>query len=364
MFSVIERYISREIFQTLMGVLVVLLLIFVSNRLVRYLADAASGDIPSEIIFTLLGLKAIKYFIFVVPLAMFLAVLLSLGRMYRDSEMAALASCGVGVGKIYKTVLIIAIPGMILLAWISLKVVPLTAQIEYKIIQNAEEDLEVTGISAGRFRETSGGKRIIYVESVSKDKTSTKNVFIHAKINKRSVVFSAAVGRIETNEIGERLLILEDGYRYDGEPGKADYRMTRYKEHAFKLVSKLRNDKDLKQDAIPTSVLWNSKKPQEIAELQWRISLPIFYFLLALSAIPIGRVNPRKGRYGKLIFAMLFYIMYFILLNTSKVLLGQNTLSPYVGLWWVHIVMFGSSLLLLSKQLGFKWVFNPSSRFR
>ena len=81
MFAVIDRYISRQIFQTLMGVTVVLLLIFISNRLVRYLAGVAAGDIPSDIILTLLGLKTITYIILLIPLSMYLAILLVLGRM-------------------------------------------------------------------------------------------------------------------------------------------------------------------------------------------------------------------------------------------------------------------------------------------
>jgi len=357
MFSIIERYISKEILQTLFGVSIVLLLIFVSNRLVRYLADAATGDIPSDIILTLIGLKSINYIVLVIPLALYLGILLALGRLYRDNEMSALASCGVGYLTQFKTVLILAIPVTALLIWISLKIVPITAQIEYKIIKNAEQDLEVTGISPGRFREVGGSERIIYVESVSKQGNSTKNIFIHAKMRSRSVVFSAAQARIESNKIGERILVLVNGYRYDGVPGEADYRMTRYKEHAFKLISKLRGNDNLARGAIPSEVLWVSKNPKEISELQWRISLPLATLFLALLAVPVSRVKPSQGRYGKLAGAMLYYVLYFNLLSISRAWLEQGMISPKFGLWWVHGVVFLLTVFLTIKQLGFAWVF-------
>lgn len=362
MFSVIDRYISRQIFQTLMGVTVVLLLIFISNRLVRYLAGAASGDIPSDLVFTLLGLKTVSFLVLLIPLALYLSILLVLGRMYRDNEMAAMSAGGIGFGKLYSIVFTIAIPTVIVLGWVSLSVVPTLAQIEYNIIRNAEKDLEVTGISAGRFREASGGERIVYVESVSKDSKTTHKVFIHARIHSRHVVFSAETARIQKNEIGERYLVLQDGYRYDGVPGQANYRMTRYKEHAFKLISKLRSGKRLQRDAVPTRQLWHSSKPHEMAELQWRISIPLLALFLGMLAIPIAKVKPREGRYGKLVVAIIYFVIYFSLLSVSRGWVGQGRLSPTIGLWWVHGAVFGVTMLLLARQLGLRYLFKPTDR--
>ncbi len=356
MFSIIERYIAREIFQTLIGVSLVLLLIFISNRLVRYLADAAAGDIPSNLIFTLLALKSISYFITLLPFALYLAILLVLGRLYRDNEMVAINATGMGIGKLYKIVILLALPLTLFAGWISLKVGPSTSATEYKIIDNAERKLEVTGLSAGRFREIRGGERIIYVEEISPDRKRTKNVFIYARLSNRDVVFSAAKARIEFNQIGERYLVLEDGYRYDGVPGKADYRMTRYKEHAFKLISKFKANARRKRDSVPTERLLISKNPRDQAELQWRISLPLSAFFLALFAIPIGKVNPRQGRYGKLAVAILVSVFYFALLSLAQTKVAKGELSPAIGLWWIHGLVFLLTLLLTARQLGFRWL--------
>ena len=357
MLFVIERYIGKEIIRTTSAVVFVLLLIFISNRLVRYLADAAAGDIPSNVIWTLMGLNTVYYFVVILPLAFYLAILLALGRMYQENEMTALSACGVGYGMLYKTILILSIPITLLMVWVSLSVVPTLAQVEYKIIQDTEKELGITGLSPGRFKEARGNKeKVMYVESISADNVNTKNVFIYAKINNVPIVLSSATGRIFINEIGERYLILKNGYRYDGAPGQASFKITRYKEYALKLESKLRRNRSLKRGAVPTSALLKSNKPRDIAELQWRISLPLSTLFLSILAIPLSRIKQRKSRFEKLIVAMLIYILYFNLLSVSRAWIGQKTISPYIGLWWVHALVFVLAMVILTRILGTRWM--------
>ena len=289
MFSVLERYILKEIFQTLLGVSFVLLIIVVSVSLVRYLGDAASGDIPSNLIFTLITLKGLKYFFtLILPISLYLAFLLALGRLYRDNEMVAINAAGIGPGKLFKIAVMVSLPLTVLSMWVMLFVVPKTVLIGYQIVDNASQKMEVTGLSASRFKEVGGGRQVIYVEEISEDRKIAKNVFIYLKQNNRDIVFSAAVSKITHNEIGERYLVLVNGYRYDGTPGEADYRTSYYKEHAVKLISNVEFSKSGKRDWVPTRELLKSKSRNDIAELQWRISLPLSAFFLSLFAIPIG----------------------------------------------------------------------------
>ena len=233
MFSILDRYLAREIIQTLLGVTLVLLFIFISNRLVRYLADAAAGELPADVIFLLLALKAIKYLILLLPLALFLGIMLVQGRMCQDNEMTAVSACGVGTIRLYKPVLMLAVPLAVIVGWMSLYTVPWTAKVEYQILHAAQKNLEVTGIAAGQFRKTGSG-RVIYVENLEQDGQKMKNLFIHVTLEGKRIMLSSERGYLKQDEnSGDHYLVMLDGNRYEGEPGDADFKIIAFKQHTL-----------------------------------------------------------------------------------------------------------------------------------
>ncbi len=364
MFTLIDRYVAREVLQTLFGVLVVLLLIFLSNRLVRYLADAAAGQLPGDVIFTLVALKAAKYLILLVPLGLYLSVLLVLGRLYRDSEMAAMSACGVGEPRLYRAILMLALPLAAVQGWMALQVVPWSDAEEVRLIDAAQRDMEVNAVRAGRFQEGMGGTRILYAQEVT-DEPRMHNVFIHVqRADGRSVMLTAAEGHLEFKP-GGRYLVLTDGYRYEGKPGDANFRIVKFQHHGVLLRRSEVVAESGKLGTRPTSELWRSKDPAEAAELQWRLSMPLGALVLALLALPIGRVSPRSGRFGRLFVAILLYVSYVNLLAFAQSWTERGTIPAALGLWWVHGLFLLLTAVLLVRQLGVRWVFaGPHKRER
>jgi lipopolysaccharide export system permease protein len=357
--SVINRYLSREIFQTLVGVILVLLLIFLSNRLVRYLAEAAAGQLPADVIFTLVALKTVKYLILLLPLALYLAVLLVLGRLYRDSEMAALAACGVGTMRLYRPVLYLALPLVLAQGWFSLNIVPWADAQEARIIGRAQEQMDISAVSPGRFREGRqgvDGRRVIYAQAVDAD-GQLRKVFIQVREANQNVLLSAERGHVEQDpRTGNRYLVLVDGYRYHGEPGSPEFRILHFARHGILLRAGDDVQGHVKLNAVPTSELWGSHAAAEQAELQWRLSIPIATLALALLALPLGRVSPRKSNYGRLLIAVVVYVVYFNLLALAQTWTEKGQIPPMLGLWWVHGLMLVLVGVLLVRQSGLAWV--------
>lgn len=361
MFTLIDRYIAREVLQTLLGVLIVLLLIFLSNRLVRYLAEAAAGELPGDVIFMLLALQAAKYIILLIPLGLYLAILLVLGRLYRDSEMAAMAACGVGGPRLYRAILMLAVPLAILQGWMALQVVPWTDAELVRLIDEGKRDMEVSAIRAGSFQEGMGGNRILYAQEVT-DEPRMKHVFIHVlRDDGRSIMLTATEGHLESRP-GGRYLVLSDGYRYEGRPGDADFRIVEFERHGVLLRRSEALAASEKMDARPTSQLWGSSDPAEAAELQWRFSMPLGALVLALLALPIGRVDPRSGRYGRLFIAILLYVGYVNLLAFAQSWTESGAIPISLGLWWVHGLFLALTGVLLLRQLGLRWVLKGPSK--
>lgn len=356
MVKLLDRYFARQVLQSFLGVTVVLLLIFVSNRLVRYLASAAAGELPADAIVLLIGLKAITYLILLLPLGLYLAVLLVLGRMYRDNEMAALAACGVGVGRLYLPVMGIGVPLALAVGWLSLYGVPWTAQAEQHVLERAERNLEVTGVRAGRFREGNGGSYVVYAEDIAEDRESMRNVFIRVQRQTRQALLSAERAELHEAPDGERYLMLLDGYRYEGAPGAAAFRMIRFERHGMRLERPASRSRAIKRSARPSSELWASEAPGDAAELQWRLAIPLSVLVLGTLALPVGRSRPRQGRYGRLFTAILLYIGYVNLLAVAQEWTENGVISPLLGLWWVHGLMLAVAAALLVRQLGVGWL--------
>lgn len=358
MFSVLDRYLLGQIIRTLLGVTLVLLLIVVSNRMVRYFTEAASGNLPNDVIFVLLALKVISYLILLLPLSLYLAILLVLGRMYRDNEMAALGACGVGITRLFKPILMLSIPLSLLLAGVTLYSLPKVASMEYQILEKAERNVEITGIAAGRFLESKKGERIFYVEKYDEQSQRMVNAFIHVKRAGQTILLSSKTAYIETlPDTEQRYLILENGHRYEGVAGQGKFRVVSFGRYRLQLQMREPVGQKVKQNMVPTNELWGSTKLAHQAELQWRFSVPLATLLMALLALPMGKVKPRQGMYGKLLAAVLVYIVYSNLLVVAQAWTEQGDIPVGFGLWWVHILMLIFTVGLLLKQLGIAWLF-------
>jgi lipopolysaccharide export system permease protein len=354
MLQVVDRYLLKEVMHGWLAVSLILCLILVSNRLARYLAAAAAGDMPADVIFVLLGLKVFLLLVYVLPFSLALGVMLGLGRLYRDSEMVVLGACGVGLRGLYRPLLALALVTTMLLTWVALYVAPKAAAIGYEVLARAEQTAEVSMLGAGRFQQVRGGLLTFFAERLSPDHERMENIFIHVRGrrgDKPSQLLSARSAYVTRDETtGGRFLVLVDGYRYEGDPGQADYKVMKFEKHGVRIDINKAVAANFKKDAMPTGTLLSSDKPADIAELQWRVSVPVSTLVLMILAIPLSQGNPRQGRYGRIVAAVLLFIIYNNLLSTAQAWVEQGVLPPMVGLWWVHLLPVMLAVILVNWQ--------------
>lgn len=353
MLKLIDRFIIRQIGITFLAVGIALLLLFLSNLLVRHLGDAASGSMPASVVLTLLGFEAIKYGIILVPLSLHLGIVLSLGRMYSDSEMTALASCGVGSIRLFKPVLMVAIPLAACLAVLAFQTVPWANRMMVDLVDRAQQKLDFDSIEPGRFHESAGRGRLIYIERLSKDHSRMENVFIHLLRKGTPVLLSARSGSWKVDpKTGATYLVLHDGHRYDGLPGSADFRILNFATYGVLIRSEPISRTETRAGAKRTSTLIRSGTPAAMAELQWRLAIPLATIVLALLAVPLARLRPRQGRFIKVPIAAFVYMIYVNFLSMAQQWTGEGTISPGLGLWWVHGITLLAVAALVLKEYG------------
>lgn len=356
---IVFRYLSREVLVTLSAVSAVLLVIIMSGRFIKYLAQAAQGVLDPSVLFLIMGYRMPGFLQLILPLGLFLGILLAYGRLYLDSEMTVLSATGMSNRRLLGYSMAPAAIVAVIVAWLSLGLAPQGVAEVAKIFNQQDAMTEFDTLVPGRFQAMKDGSRVTYTEGLSDDRGQLAGVFISEKRMQRQVegekpkqsgitVLVAERGRQVIQADGSRYLILENGYRYDGNPGQADYRATQYETHGVLLPKPSVSAEIGEREAIPTRELIGSDEPRYQAELQWRLSIPLLVFIVTLLAVPLARVNPRQGRFLKLLPAILLYMAYLALLIGARGQLDKGKIPMELGLWWVHalFLLIGAALFL------------------
>ncbi|HLT64505.1 MAG TPA: LPS export ABC transporter permease LptF [Pseudohongiella sp.] len=365
---ILLRYFTRQVFQVTFAVSLILLVVSFTSRFLQYLADAVAGQMTTDILLMLMAYRLPEFLLIIVPFAFFLAILLTYGRMYAENELVVLHACGFSRKKLLGMTMIFAVILTSGLAFLSLYVAPAGLQQTEALRQSQNELTEIDLIVAGQFQEFARGARVTYAESISQTAVGRQlnNAFVvlrdpnppEGESGLRMMVAEIARPVLDS-ATGRRFMLLENGHFYDGTPGTADYAVTAFEEQGILLPDQSSIAPILEEKAMPTLALIGSDEPGHIAELQWRISVILLIPVLTLIAVPLSRVDPRQGRFARLVPAALLYGLYFMLLQVSRDAMEDGDLPATVGLWWVHLVFAGAGLWLFLRERP-----RPKSRLR
>ncbi|OIR03900.1 lipopolysaccharide export system permease protein LptF [mine drainage metagenome] len=352
-----QRAALREFANTAVAVFVALFAILLTTQLIRLLGDAAGGKLASGAVVALLGFGAINYLPVLLSLTLFIAVLMTLSRSYRDSEMIVWFSCGLPLTAWVPPVLKFAAPMVLLIGALSLFLSPWALSKSAEFQQQMESRNDVSRVSPGAFKESAQADRVFFVEQIAGDHGRVKNVFISSMQHGRLGVMAASSGRLERMPNGDRFLVLENGRRYEGTPGQADYRVMQFERYAVRIETQEAQGVAQTPKSMPLVALARQPTPPNLGELLWRLGIPLAALNLALLAIPLSFVNPRAGRTNNLILALLTYMVYSNLISVSQAWVSQGRIDFELGVWLVHVVMFVLLLVMFSKRLMvFSWV--------
>jgi lipopolysaccharide export system permease protein len=346
----VQRYVLREVVQTWLAVTGVLVAILVSNQLSRVLGQAADNQYGRQVVFDLIALGAIMNLSVIVPVGLLLSVVLTLGRLYHDSEMAALQACGFAPARLLAPLIVFAAMIAVGLAWLSFFQVPRADSQVQSLRRSAIKEAQFGQLDAGRFRSFSGGAAVFYAERVDADGV-LHNVFVRRESGGRielALADTATYSKAAAD--GMHFVTLFNGRRYEGTPGASDFRVIEFREHGIPISTPAdvigRQDPDTK----PTRELWGSGAASDIAQLQSRASSPLMALVLTLVAVPLSRLRPRQGRYARVGFAIVVYFVYSNLLSAAKVWVEKGVLPPAMGVWWVHAAVLGLGLYLVFRE--------------
>ncbi len=324
-----------------------------------FLAKAASGKLPVTLVFKVVGMYIPELFGIMAPVAMFVAILFTHSRLHADSEVAVLLTSGFDWARLTRITFGLAALVAIAVAVVNITIVPKLAEAREKLLAEGQIAGVMQAITPGQFQTIDDNDQLVfYVENVLPN-GKLENIFIAQQPNPEKeqddiivlTARSADIKQLDTKN--EFYLVLRNGYRYVGKPGAANYMVTSFDEYGRELKY-ASGPLPTYEYLRPTSQIMRSSDPVDVAEMQWRLSMPFAVLILALFAVPLAKVQPRQGRYAKFLPAVLIYMVYYNLLTVVKRYIAKGTIASLPGLWGIHLLFVLIALAMLFQVSG-RW---------
>jgi lipopolysaccharide export system permease protein len=362
LFVIIFRYLLKEVAKTQLAVFFVLMTIFISQKFVRVLGDASEGSIPGQLVMTFIALKIPDLASFILPLSLFLGVLLAYGRIYADSEMTVLHACGVSEWYVVRVTLVLGVITAILTGIFTLYLAPLASEYQYTVKEELAADSGLSALVSGRFQQTGNQDAVVFIHDKDRETNSFNKVFvaqlpkgdnIGASIINSSLVY-AKTGKVFEDEQGSQQLVLGDGIRYHRDLETKEFQSVAFNKYYIQIKDQEIEHQHRKLSALTTLELYNNMPPElesaYRATIQWRIAFPLLCIILVFVAVPLSVVNPRQGKFGKMLPALMLFLGYLLLLTSMRSAIEKNAIPSIVGLWPIHISALFIGIMLLMKE--------------
>ncbi|MBN2700828.1 MAG: LPS export ABC transporter permease LptF [Methylothermaceae bacterium] len=354
-FLVLDRYLVREILRPFAATCLLFILLFGSYSSARMLSDAVAGLLPMDVVWQLIALKILIALEVLFPIALYLSVVMGLGRLHADSEMVAMAACGYGEGRVAWTTFRLGLIVAAVVACFAILIRPWAYTQSYRIENRAEAEFDVNKLEAGRFHASQSAGYVLFAEEVDRAEGRLRRVFFSQDQadDKVQVVYADSLTQGE-REQGATPLIFQNGYAYEVDPSGSSDMTLRFR-HLTLFLDGAPEPLGYRSKAAPTTQLWGADDPKDIAELQWRILRPVSAILLALLAVPLSRTAPRRSRYIKTILAIVLFAVYYNLIGMAKTWVKEGVVGPVPGAWWPDALLLMCVLVWYWPLITGRW---------
>ena len=355
--------IRKEMARSFGATVVVLATIVMTMLLIRTLNLAQRGTVNPTEVAVVLGYTVLGHAPTILTLSLFIAIVGTLSRMYRDSEMVIWFSAGQGLGSFVAPLLRFAWPILLMIAALALFGWPWAHQQSQKLRDRFESRSDLERVAPGQFQESAGGNRVFFIDKDSVSGQTAGEVFIAATERGVQTVTSARAGRIEM--VGpDQFLKLSRGQRLETAIDNSSIKISEFEEYGVLINEKAREiERAIPPRVLSTQALIAGRTPPYLGELSWRLGLAFAAINFVLIGLVVSSANPRIGRNINLFFSLFTFIVYYnlVTLGSSRIAAGTYDFWNYVAL--LHGGVFLAALLVLVK-MHWNWTFPAALRRR
>ncbi|QAR47774.1 LPS export ABC transporter permease LptF [Kosakonia cowanii] len=344
---IITRYLVRETLKSQLAILFILLLIFFCQKLVRILGAAADGEIPTNLVLSLLGLGVPEMAQLILPLSLFLGLLMTLGKLYTESEITVMHACGLSRAVLVKAALVLALFTGAVAAVNVMWAGPWSSRHQDQVLADAKANPGMAALAQGQFQQATDGNSVLFIEGVEGKKFT--NVFLaqlRPKGNARPSVVLADSGQLSQHKDGSQVVTLNSGTRFEGTAMLRDFRITDFQNYQAVVGHQAVALDPTDTEQMGMRTLFHTDNPRASAELHWRLTLIFAVVMMALMVVPLSVVNPRQGRVLSMLPAMLLYLIFFLLQTTLRSNGAKGKLDPMIWMWAVNLLYLALAVVL------------------
>lgn len=357
---IIYKYLRRDVFYTMLAVTIIVAGILLCNKFIRYLNYVANGTLPLDSLLYLILLQLPVFFTLLLPLGLFVGILLTYSRMYSDSEMTVLFASGMSQWQLLFMTLLYSSFIAVVVGALGIWLNPKFNLERNRLLESASANMAFHTIVPGRFQSSRDGTKVFYTEKLSANKKILKNFFVADQIENASqpevqewnIISARQAYNMHDQATGDDFIVASDGYRYKGVIGNLDFQVIKFAEYGMRINKLAKERTRGSEQNLSIVELFKLKAQQKkyMAELQWRLSLPLMALVLAVLAVALSRVNPRQGRFTRFVPAVLIYIIYANMLFVSRDWVESGKVSVWVGMWWTHAAVLLLALYLMIRK--------------
>jgi lipopolysaccharide export system permease protein len=342
-----DSTLRRDLARSFGATLVVILTIVLTMMLIRTLGQAALGRVGPQDVVLLLGYTALGHLPTMLALSLFIAVVATLSRLYRDSEMTIWFVAGAPLSRFVRPVLRMAWPVLLVLAILALFVWPWGNRRISDMKDSFEQRADISRVAPGQFQTSGDGQRVFFIDRDSADLKTGRSVFILSKHNDLESVTTARTGRIEVQG-GDRFLLLDKGQRNDENLLTGEKTLSRFEGYRVLAGERVLSTVDtVPPKSRRTIELLRSQNPLLIGELTWRLGLVLGGANLLLLGIGLSATNPRRASNWNMLFALLSFVVYYNLIGLSQAWVSSGKMGMGPALVLTHGGAFALAMALL-----------------
>ena len=349
--TILSKYIARDVLAAIASVAIVLLLIILGKLFIQLLGKVLDGSISADMLGTVMLLGLIRYLVILLPFSFFMAIIMVLSRMYKDSEMNAARAGGASSPVFIQGIVAVGIPILIILYVLVSYVSPWASRLSATIQSVTEQSMVLGQLSPGKFFELENTGWVVYAAAQDRKTKQLENVFMQREQDGKIVVETAKSARIDREDNKTQVFVLVEGKVIEGVPGQASFSNSSYGEHRLHPPQTDFSRKANREEYQDIHRLWNSDDPEYSAEFWQRMSILISTVLLMLLAVPLSKVKPNSSRFARMGLAALIYVVYLNLVVVSCSWIKRGEIAGYISLFMVHGLVMLLIYMMFDDQL-------------
>lgn len=321
---IIYRYLFGQIIKVSMALLLGLMTLILFNRFSHYISNAAEGEIPVELVATIVINRLPDFMGVVFPLTLLIAISLIYAQLYRGNEITVLQACGFSRKQLLMAFMAPALVLISLSAYSMFYLSPMGFQnINSSIAKMRENPFDF--FAPNSFFSFDQNQTTLYAHSYDSDNRTFYKMFVQTSGKKRGdTLVVAESGTIEDS--GDNLyIILNSGTRYEYDQNNNRYQVAEFARFGQRIPDESKAIQLYGEERLLTlGALYHRMQEEQDtaiyrAQFYWVISLPIMALILSILAFYLCNNRPRHNQLPKLLpIIIVLFAAYFILLEVVK----------------------------------------------